>query len=45
MWREQATLEWLRRMIYIIVAAATVWSFAHMPLGLSDRNNSTVFMK
>jgi len=32
-WREQATIEWS-----LLLLAATVWSFAHLPLGLSDRN-------
>jgi len=24
----------------LLLLAATVWSFAHMPLGISDRNNT-----
>ena len=38
-WREQAIIEWSRRVISI-VACATVRSSAHMPLGISDRNNT-----
>jgi len=33
MWREQAIIEWS-----LLLPAATVRSFAHMPLGISDRN-------
>jgi len=35
MWREQAIIEWSRRVI-------SVRSSAHMPLGISDRNNTFV---
>jgi len=37
-WREQAIIEWLRPWS-LLLFVATVWSFAHMPLGLSDCNN------
>jgi len=33
MWREQAIIEWS-----LLLLAATVWSSAHMPLRISDRN-------
>jgi len=33
MWHEQAIIEWS-----LLLLAATVWSFAHLPLGLSARN-------
>jgi len=36
-WREQAIIQWSWRVISFLLAA-TVWSFAHLPLGLSDRN-------
>ena len=38
MWHEQAIIEWLRHIISMLLAA-TVWSFVHMPLGLSNRNS------
>jgi len=28
-------------MLYLLLLAATVWSLAHLPLGLSNRNNSS----
>jgi len=34
-WREQAVIEWSWH-----VLVATVWSFAHLPLGLSDHNRA-----
>jgi len=34
MWRDQAIIEWS-----LLLLAATVRSFAHMPLGISDRNS------
>jgi len=37
MWHKQAIMEWLR-CVNSIVAIATVRSFVHMPLGLSDHN-------
>jgi len=41
MWHEQAIIEWSWHVISILLAA-TVWSFAHLPLRLSDRNNTTM---
>ena len=41
MWREQAIIEWSWHVNFIVLAA-TVRSFAHMPLGISDRNSSMV---
>ena len=39
MWHEQAKIEWLRRMISVVACChTTVWSFAHLPLGLYGRN-------
>jgi len=40
MWHKQAIIEWSWHVILLLLAA-TVWSFAHMPLGISDSNNST----
>jgi len=37
MWHEQAIIEWSHQVISILLAA-TVWSFAHLLLRLSDRN-------
>ena len=39
MWREQAIIEW-SRCVTLLLLAATVRSFAHMPLRLSDCNNT-----
>jgi len=39
MWRKQAIIEWWC-MWTLLLLAATVRSFAHMPLGISDRNTS-----
>ena len=39
MWREQAIMEWFRRVISIVFAAS-VQSSVHMALGISDRNNT-----
>ena len=36
-WREQAIIEWS-----LLLLAATVRSFAHMPLGISDRNSGLI---
>jgi len=38
-WREQAITVIAARDLYLL--AATVWSFAHLPLGLSDRNSTS----
>ena len=39
MWHEQAIIEWSWRVISILLAA-TVRSFVHLPLGISDRNST-----
>jgi len=42
MWHEQAIIEWSWHVISIVLAA-TLWSFAQMPLGLSDRNKMVLW--
>ena len=43
MWREQAIIQWSDLVRWsLLLLAATVWSFAHLPLGLSDRNTMIV---
>ena len=42
MWREQSIIEWSWH-VNSILLTATVRSFAHMPLGISDRNNCSFF--
>ena len=44
MWREQAMIEWSWHVNWtLLFLVATVRSFAHVPLGISDRNNSAVW--